>query len=110
MAFMENVIALCAEKGITLSELAVSVGFSASSATGWKRGAALRATTKYKIANFFGLTVEEVESLQKNKPAVSGELELLKSIMEGLTPEGRQRVIDHARLLQLAEQNQSGKP
>jgi transcriptional regulator with XRE-family HTH domain len=56
--FAKIIKALCDEKGITLSKLALDIGCSATTATGWKRGSVPKHETLTKIANYFGVSVK----------------------------------------------------
>lgn len=62
MTFYEKVKTLCEIKGISITSLAVELGFSKSAPTTWKNSDNLpRAATVKKIADFFGLTVGELK-------------------------------------------------
>lgn len=62
MTFYEKVKNLCEIKGISITALAMELGFSKSAPTTWKNSDNLpRAATVKKIADFFGLTVGELK-------------------------------------------------
>lgn len=56
--FFNNFQALCRSKGIAESTAALACGKSKSSYTNWKNGAIPQNTTLYKVADYFGVTVD----------------------------------------------------
>lgn len=83
--FWNNFEALCAKKGVSYNAAAADVGVrSSGTVTGWKNGAKPRGPVLKKLADYFGVTVEELtgESEQKEKPSTAGEIDL-----SGLSPE-----------------------
>ncbi len=56
--FWENFLKLCVEKGISATQAMSEIGLSGSGITKWKNGAAPRAATIRKIADYFGVSVE----------------------------------------------------
>lgn len=80
--FYENFDALCTKSGKSKSEVTEAIGLTAKSCTGWKNGAVSRNGTLKKIADYFGITVEELMGTKK-EPAGEGELtEDMKEILE----------------------------
>lgn len=80
--FYENFDALCTKSGKSKSEVTEAIGLTAKSCTGWKNGAVPRNGTLKKIADYFGITVEELMGTKK-EPAGEGELtEDMKEILE----------------------------
>ena len=55
--FYQRVERLCIEQGISVNALAIKLGLSASTATGWREGSVPRIGTLKKIADCFGVTV-----------------------------------------------------
>jgi transcriptional regulator with XRE-family HTH domain len=84
--FYETVLKLCAQKGISLTNLmSEELHMSTGNITRWKNGTVPGSTTLQKIANYFGVSVDYLlGNEQKNKPAISsGELqEKLKPLYE----------------------------
>lgn len=60
--FYDNLKELCSRKQITISYMAKELGFSNSIPTYWKRGAIPKADTLQKIADYFGITTDELLS------------------------------------------------
>ena len=56
--FFVRVTELCKRKGISLSTAAREIGLSNSAITYWKRGSVPKASTVWKLADFFGVTVD----------------------------------------------------
>lgn len=68
--FYDNYLRLCNKKGISASAAALDMGLSKAAVTGWAQGKVPRDATLRRIADYFGVTVEELKSdsaLQKNK-------------------------------------------
>lgn len=74
--FYENFLALCAKTRKTPSGVARAIGLSNAAASGWKKGKIPNDTTLLKIADYFGVTVEELTAEKENKPALPQENEL----------------------------------
>lgn len=58
--FYQNLIHLCAERGTTPTELCHAIGLAGSAATKWKSGSVPRDTTLKKIADYFGVSTEQL--------------------------------------------------
>lgn len=97
--FFPNYLTLCTRKGIAPTVVAHQCGFTSASYTGWSRGAIPRLSSLQKIADYFGVTVEqllgelprqnsvEVNRTEENENATTGttgsgltqkEIELIK--------------------------------
>jgi len=78
-AFFETYERLCRYKGMSDSAAAAEIGLSNSTVTSWKNGALPRKPTIKKVADYFGVTIDQMlgyknidkEKLPANK---SGEL------------------------------------
>lgn len=60
MDFYETVIALCKEKGISVTALVIELGISKSAPANWKNGSTPRAATIKKIADYFAVSPDEL--------------------------------------------------
>ena len=78
--FWNNFEALCAKKGVSYNAAAADVGVrSSGTVTGWKNGAKPRGPVLKRLADYFGVTVEELTGeapKQKEKPNTAGEIDL----------------------------------
>lgn len=74
MAFYDNYIRLCAEKGISPSAAAIEIGIKKSNVTYWKNNRNNPSdVTIAKVADYFGVSVQELKGDQKEKsPAPEG--------------------------------------
>lgn len=63
--FYKNYLRLCAIKGVAPSAAALEVGLSRTSANGWKNGKMPYDATLQKLADYFGVTVEELTGDKK---------------------------------------------
>lgn len=80
--FWENFLVECAKKQKSPAGVVEELGISNSMPTSWKNGAVPRAKTQQRIADYFGITVEELMGTKK-EPAGEGELtEDMKEILE----------------------------
>lgn len=68
--FYDNYIKLCAVHDKSPTAVSKEIGLSNAAASGWKNGKKPSAVTKQKLADYFGVRVEELtsESEQKEKP------------------------------------------
>ena len=63
MTFYQKIESLCKKRGITVTTLAANLGFSSSAGTTWKKSKGLpRNSTLKKIADYFEISVEELET------------------------------------------------
>lgn len=60
--FWKNFISLCHKHNTTPSAVCLALGYSKTMATNWKNGAVPRQVTLLKIADYFGVTVDELLS------------------------------------------------
>lgn len=68
--FYDNYIKLCAAHDKSPTAVSKEIGLSNAAASGWKNGKKPSAVTKQKLADYFGVTVEELTGEeQKEKPA-----------------------------------------
>lgn len=97
MAFYENYVQLCNEVGKSPSAVAIELKLGKPSVSRWKTGTKPRDTTVLKVANYFGVTVEELMSDTpsagiKKDPipkdgAVSEPKQKLRDLIDGLSDE-----------------------
>lgn len=76
--FYFNYVRLCNEKGLSPSAAAENMGFQRSVVTRWSKGSIPRTATLQKIADYFGVSLEELVN-EKEKPA--------DQVVDGLTEE-----------------------
>ena len=93
--FWNNFLAECAKKGKSPAVVAEELGFSNSATTCWKNGSLPRMSSRKKIADYFGITVEELMGTKK-EPAGMGELDKqmqeIVELLNNATPEQRNAV------------------
>lgn len=97
MAFYDNYVRLCAERGMSPSAVALDIGIKKSNVTYWKNGRNNPSdVTIVKIANYFGVPVEELldDGIKKGPipkdGAVSQEKQLLLDMIDGLSDEQKE--------------------
>ena len=94
--FWENFVRQCEKIEKYPSYVVEELGFNKSAVTSWKNGALPRVASRKKIADYFGITVEELMGTKK-EPAGDGELdEDMKEFVElakKMTPEERSAIL-----------------
>lgn len=100
--FWNNFEALCAKKGVSYNAAAADVGVrSSGTVTGWKNGAKPRGPVLKRLADYFGVTVEELTGEeQKEKPTPSEESELnaaFNAVLDQLTEQELADVLQYAK-------------
>lgn len=90
--FWENFVVECAKKQKSPACVVEELGISNSMPTSWKNGAVPRAKTQKKLADYFGITVEELMGTKK-EPAGQGGLQTewaeVEKAYKNATPEAR---------------------
>lgn len=75
--FWENYLQLCNKVGKSANAVAAEIGFKSSgTVTGWKDGKMPYERNLKKIADYFGVTVDDLigdDSAQKEKPTAQGD-------------------------------------
>lgn len=95
MGFWDNYVDLCTKNGKTPNGAAEEIGISSGSITAWKKGRVPRPQNQKQIADYFGVTVDDLLNEEKENPtsvAADGVDELDKEaldIMHQLPPEKR---------------------
>lgn len=72
--FWVNYAELCQKNGISPNKAASEIGISSGSVTAWKNGRIPRVAVLRRIAEYFGVSVEDLLS-KKQKPTENGELD-----------------------------------
>lgn len=70
--FWNNFLAQCAKKGKSPAVVAEELGFSNSATTCWKNGSLPRMSSRKKIAEYFGITVDELMGTKKEPAGMGG--------------------------------------
>lgn len=90
--FYDNFEKQCTKIGKNPSTVAEELGFTKSKASHWKGGMVPRISSRKKIADYFGISVEELMGTKK-EPAGQGELERewadIEVAYKSATPEAR---------------------
>lgn len=82
--FWENFLVECAKKAKSPAVVAEELGFSNSATTCWKNGSLPRMSSRKKIADYFGISIEELMGTKK-EPAGNGgpkDEEMIKLLAE----------------------------
>lgn len=94
--FYDNFEKQCTKIGKNPSTVAEELGFTKSMASHWKGGMVPRVSSRKKIADYFGISVEELMGTKK-EPAGQGELDDdMKEFIElaqMMTPEERSAIM-----------------
>lgn len=84
MSFYKNFLSLCNSIGKTPSRVVLDIGLKKSAVTRWKSGGNPTDATAEKIADYFGVTVEDLLSEDESKPAPDQGSELTEVQREAL--------------------------
>ena len=91
--FFENYLMYCQKVGKSKTAVAKQIGVTSKSVTGWQNGSIPRNGTLKKLADYFGVTVDDLLSDNKKEPAGQGELERewadIEVAYKSATPEAR---------------------
>lgn len=72
IVFYDNFIRLCAQRSVTPSAVMRAIGLNKSSATYWKKGSTPSSDTLQKLADYFGITVDDLLSEKRSLGVVVG--------------------------------------
>lgn len=75
----DNFLKLCNSVGKTPSAVAIDMGLSKTTVNRWKNGGGVTDATALKIANYFGITVDELKTGIKKEPSIPKDEELNKN-------------------------------
>lgn len=92
--FYDNYLRLCNQKGVSASGAALEMGLSRAAVTGWAQGKVPRDATLRRIADYFGVSVEELTRDQKEKPVEDDEPQTLEEAREVLRQSGIRVLLD----------------
>lgn len=99
--FYDNYLRLCNSVGKTPSAVALEIGLTKPSVSRWKSGSMPTDATLKRIADYFGITVDEL--LGKEKQPTEGELhpanKKLMELSRALSPEEAEKVYKAISLL-----------
>lgn len=90
--FWNNFLAQCAKKGKSPAVVAEELGFSNSATTCWKNGSLPRMSSRKKLADYFGVTVDELMGTKKEPAGMDGlqwEWADVEAAYKNATPEAR---------------------
>lgn len=80
--FWDNFVKQCEAVEKSPSIVSEELGFNRSAVTAWKNGALPRVASRKKIADYFGITVEELMGTKKEPAGEGGLTEDMKEILE----------------------------
>lgn len=104
--FYVNFVKLCNSIGKSPSAVAEEIGVKRSTVTRWKQGKSITDANLQKVADYFGVSVDDLtkEMQIKKSPAPEG-AELFPGYSD-LTEEEKQKISDYISLLLAARQKQ----
>lgn len=115
--FFDNYLNLCNKSGKAPTTVAVELGLQKSSVTKWSRGGMPTAANQKKIADYFGVTVDYLlgNEQKENPTAKSDEVTFddftyaLHNQSKELNDANKEKLLDMARMLKLAQDAQKNK-
>lgn len=96
--FSDNYINLCAERNIAITTAAVEIGYSRNAGLKWASGSVPRKTTLIKIANYFGVPVDDLINEKTAAPEGDGERQIWANAWDQAGPEAREAALAVLRL------------
>lgn len=93
--FWENFVRECEKIEKYPSYVAEELGFNKSAVTSWKNGSLPRVASRKKIADYFGITVEELMGTKKEPAGMGGldkQMQKIVELLNNATPEQRNAV------------------
>lgn len=103
--FYKNYIALCAQKKKSASAVATEVGLSRTSPNGWKKGKQPSDINLEKLAAYFGVSVSDLISEQKEMPTTPEGSEPFEGYSD-LTDDEKEKVKEYAAFLLASRRKQ----
>ena len=100
--FSDNYLYLCAKNGKHVTTVAEEIGYSRSAGTKWANGSTPRKATLKRIADYFGVTVDELLQDETKKAPVKNDerttdydrkLSMLVSLFNRLSPEDQNETL-----------------
>lgn len=93
--FWENFVRECEKIEKYPSYVAEELGFNKSAVTSWKNGSLPRVASRKKIAEYFGITVDELMGTKKEPAGMDGldkQMQEIVELLNSATPEQRNAV------------------
>ena len=107
--FWQNYVALCNSVGKSPSAVAIEIGLTNASASGWKRGAVPRAGVLAKLAEYFGVPLSALtEDTARKEPALTPDEQTLLGFFRGFSREGKGRLLDYAESMKRSGMYEEG--
>ena len=115
MSLYENFRAVCASKGTTLSTVLLAIGRPTGSVSGWKAGASPSLETVIQMADYLGVSLEEMvygkEHIEEMRRSLITEQEYeLLDVFSRVPDDKKEVCIDFLRThISVPEKNANGK-
>lgn len=99
--FKQNFTNICAKKNVAPSVVCRSIGLTPSTYSQWRDDSVPRKTTLIKIANYLGVTVEDLlrEEDEEKKPAVDPLRQRVTELWEQLDEAGQEEAMRYLEYL-----------
>lgn len=96
--FYHNYLALCREKNISPTAAAVKMGFSRSAVTRWARGSTPHKYALHTIAEYFGITADELLKDESDEMEPS-DVRIIGRASKKLNQEEREHLLKYMRFM-----------
>lgn len=93
--FWDNFVNQCEKMEKSPTVVVEELGFKRSAVTSWKNGALPQVKNRKKIADYFGITVEELMGTKKEPAGMGGldkQMQEIVELLNNATPEQRNAV------------------
>lgn len=94
--FWENFVRQCEQIEKSPTVVVEELGFKRPAVTSWKKGALPQVKNRKKIADYFGITVEELMGTKKEPAGEGGldaQMQQIVELLNDATPEERDAVV-----------------
>ena len=109
--FYDECVRLCNEIGKAPSSVAEDLGLPRSIVTRWKKGSAPRDSNLMKVANYFGVSVDELQGNKKEpvEDKLSDAQKMLMSMIPNLSDDTASMLLILAKQLTVRNKSQDGE-
>ena len=97
--FMKNLELLCEKQGISVRGLCLATQISTAAQTNWRNGALPNARTQKKIADYFGVSIDELMGIAETMPVLTDEHYNLVKCFDKLNNDDKRFVMKIVTLL-----------
>lgn len=115
--FYDVFVELCENRGVSLAKAAQDIGLNRAAINKWKNGSIPSGTTSSKLAAYFGVTVDYLLTGEQKEKSTAKSADVtfddftyaLHNQSKELNDTNKEKLLDMARMLKLAQDAQKNK-